>query len=310
MSLSRFLRRLRSFARARKRADRPAATPTAPAPGWSRGHFYSPYPDLQEVARRESVLFGPAPREIPAVDLREEEQLRLLDELAAYYPSHPFSERKRAGVRFFFENPNYSYGDAVVLYCMIRHLRPKRIIEVGSGYTSCAILDTNERAFEGRIECTFIEPYPELLSSLLSEGDDRRFELLSTQLQDVDVERFADLADGDILFVDSSHVSKVGSDVNHLFFEILPRLSSGVHIHFHDIEYPFEYPKEWIYQGRAWTEAYLLRAFLQYNSAFQVELYNSFIGRFHRDALSRAMPIALKNPGSSIWLRKVSSSAS
>ena len=310
MMRSSFFRRLR--ARFRQRSKAAAAPETAadpePQPGWPRGHFYSPYADLTEVARRESVIFGPAPRDIPGVRLREDSQLQLLEELARFYPCQPFSERKQPGIRFFFENPNYSYGDAIVLYCMIRYLRPKRIIEVGSGFSSCVILDTNDQAFDGRIECIFVEPHPDLLSSLLLEGDEQRFELMDMQVQDVDLRRFAELEEGDILFLDSSHVSKVGSDVNHLFFEVLPRLNRGVHVHFHDIMHPFEYPKEWVYQGRAWTEAYLLRSFMQYNEAFVVEFYNSFMAQFHREAVFRALPLSLKSPGTSMWLRKVSDS--
>ena len=123
---------------------------------------------------------------------------------------------------------------------MIRHIEPNRIIEVGSGFSSCLILDTNDLHFDGRIATTFIEPYPELLKSLVAEGDESASTLLPVRLQDVDLSVFEELNRGDILFIDSTHVSKIDSDVNYLFFEILPRLSSGVYIHFHDIFYPFE----------------------------------------------------------------------
>ena len=303
-ALAALLRPLRSRWRSWRRHSPTAGKTSAPEPGWPSGHFYSPYPDLTEVARRESVLFGSPPPPLPGIDLREEAQLRLLDELAEFYPSQPFTAHQQPGLRFFFDNPNYTYGEAIVLYCMIRYLRPRRIVEVGSGYSSCAILDTNDLAFGGEIECSFIEPHPELLSDLVGSDAESRFELLTVQLQDVDPGWFARLSAGDILFVDSSHVSKIGSDVNHLFFAILPSLNDGVYVHFHDIPYPFEYPQEWIFQRRAWNEAYLLRAFLQYNAAFTVEFFNSFMGRFHSDALARAMPLAMRNPGTSLWLRK------
>jgi hypothetical protein len=301
-SLARLLRRFHSSGESRTPPGR------ADEPGWPSGHFYSPYPDLGEVARRASVLFGSPPRVIAGVDLREDAQLGLLDELARFYPDLPFTAHERSGLRYFFENPNYSYGEAIVLYCMIRHLRPQRIVEVGSGYSSCAILDTNDLAFDGAIECAFIDPYPQLLKSLVGDDEQRRLQILAVHLQDVESGWFARLSEGDILFVDSSHVSKIGSDVNHLFFAILPLLNDGVYVHFHDIPYPFEYPKEWIFQRRAWNEAYLLRAFLQYNAGFTVEFFNSFMGRFHGDALARAMPLAMKNPGTSLWLRKGSAS--
>lgn len=208
------------------------------------------------------------------------------------------------GRRYFFENPAYSYSDAICLYGMIRHVRPRRIIEVGSGYSSCVTLDTNELFFDNRIACTFIEPFPDLLRSLMKPDDVDRVEIIASRLQDVDVARFRELSANDILFIDSTHVSKLGSDVNYIFGEILPTLSRGVYVHFHDIFYPFEYPEAWLNQGRAWTEAYVLRAFLAFNSAYEIALYNTFLEHFHRSQFAQYMPLCLENEGGSIWLRR------
>jgi hypothetical protein len=216
----------------------------------------------------------------------------------------PFEAGRKVGLRYFFENDAYSYSDAIFLYCMIRHLSPKRIIEVGSGYSSGVTLDTNEVFFDNSIRCTFIDPYPELLLSLIADSDKVRIEVLKQKLQDVDLAIFTELSVGDILFIDSTHVSKLGSDVNHIMFDILPSLKAGVHIHFHDVFYPFEYPKEWAYQGRAWNEDYLLRAFLQYNSDFRIVFWNHFLFLKHKSELLDHAPLAAKNPGGSIWLRK------
>jgi hypothetical protein len=187
---------------------------------------------------------------------------------------------------------------------MLRHLAPKRLIEVGSGFSSCVTLDVNELFFDHRIACTFIEPYPALLKSLLVPGDLDRCTLIEDRLQDVPVEVFASLGAGDVLFIDSTHVSKVGSDVNRIFFEILPALRPGVYVHFHDIFDPFEDPQDWVYSGRAWTEQYLLRAFLQYNRAFDIVAFNTFLAHFHGDYLRAHMPLCLNNIGGSIWLRR------
>jgi len=107
------------------------------------------------------------------------------------------------------------------------------------------------------------------------------------------------------LFVDSSHVSKIGSDVNRIVFDILPILKPGVLVHFHDVLWPFEYPLQWIMEGKAWNEAYLLRAFLQYNSHFEIVLLNSFVGNVFKEFMEANMPTFLKEPGGSLWLRKV-----
>ena len=107
-----------------------------------------------------------------------------------------------------------------------------------------------------------------------------------------------------ILFIDSTHVSKIGSDVNSLLFDILPKLNRGVYVHFHDVFYPFEYPQEWVYQGLAWNEAYILRAFLQHNDAFKIVFFNTYLELFYREKFENSMPLCLKNPGGSIWLTK------
>lgn len=268
------------------------------------GHFYSPLPSLDEVSRDESRIFGDCPRTLPGLDLHEAEQLTLLEQLARYYDDMPFQAEKVEGLRYYFENPAYSYSDAILLHCMIRFLKPRQIVEVGSGFSSCVTLDTNERFFGGRIDTTFIEPNPELLFSLIKEGDTKTIKMIPARLQDVDLKVFGTLEANDILFIDSTHVSKIDSDVNRIFSDVLPHLSPGVHVHFHDIFFPFEYPKEWVYEGRAWNEAYVLRAFLQYNNAFRVVLMNTFLERFHETFFRKRMPLCLRNPGASVWIRK------
>ncbi len=268
------------------------------------GHFYSPIPDLDEIAAREEQIFGAVAESIPGVDLRIEDQRELLERFATFYTELPFSPEPSEGLRYHYENPAYSYSDAIMLHCMIRHLEPRRIVEIGSGYSSCMTLDTNDLFFDGQIETTFIEPYPELLHGLMKPGDAERVRIIDRPVQEVAPETFEALGVNDILFVDSTHVSKIGSDVNHIFFEVLPRLNEGVHIHFHDIGYPFEYPKEWIFEGRAWNETYMLRAFLSFNPHFRVLLMNTYMHRFHREFFDQHMPLCTKNPGGSIWMRK------
>jgi hypothetical protein len=276
------------------------------------GHFYSPIPSVDEIRRHADRVFGKDSCLVPGVNLREDGQLALLGELERFYDSQPFSDEKQPGRRYFFQNPAFSYFDAIVFSGMLRLIRPARVIEVGSGYSSCVLLDTNGLFLGDSVACMFIEPYPDLLTSLITREDQSRVTIVPRNLQDVAPDAFDALSAGDILFIDSSHVSKTDSDVNYVFFEILPRLRSGVHIHFHDIFYPFEYPAEWVYQGRAWNEAYLLRAFLQNNDGFEIQLFNSFIERFHRQRIAANMPLCLRfsrqsmvpSSAQSIWLRK------
>ena len=244
-------------------------------------------------------------KKIPGINLNEEAQLELFEEFSKYYLSLPFYPHKRENLRYFYENNSYSYSDAICLYCTINHAKPKKIIEVGSGYSSCLILDTNDLIFDSTISCSFIEPYPQLLLSLIKDSDRDKIEIIQKKLQNVEVSKFSELNAGDILFIDSTHVSKIDSDVNHIFFEVLPTLKKGVYIHFHDIFYPFEYPKEWILEGRAWNEAYMLRAFLQHNQDYEIVFFNTFLELFYKDKFVEKMPLCMKNMGGSIWLKKI-----
>jgi hypothetical protein len=114
---------------------------------------------------------------------------------------------------------------------------------------------------------------------------------------------FEELGPGDILFIDSSHVSKCGSDVNHLVFQVLPRLAPGVRVHVHDVFYPFEYPRNWVLEeGRAFNEDYLLRAFLTFNTAYEILAWNSSVAALFPERFAAALPDAAQNAGASIWL--------
>jgi hypothetical protein len=136
------------------------------------GHYYSPIPSQDEIRKDEKIIFADRGPEIPGIKLTSEELVRFLDELSEFYKEMPFEGEKKDGLRYYFKNDFYSYSDAIFLYSMIRRLRPQRIIEVGSGYSSAVILDTNDLFFNGQISTLFIEPYPMRLHSLLKGSDD------------------------------------------------------------------------------------------------------------------------------------------
>lgn len=269
------------------------------------GHFYSPIVSIPEITRDQARVFAGFERSVPGIDMNEAGQLALLDEFITYYKELPFADARQPGRRYQFDNTAYSYSDAIMLYSMIRHAQPRTIVEVGSGHSSCAMLDTNELFFDNRIRTLFVEPYPQLLESLITADDRQRITLLPTRLQDVDSAVFTQLVAGDILFIDSTHVAKAGSDVNRLFFEVLPSLQPGVFVHIHDVFYPFEYPRSWVLGGRSWNELYLLRAFLQHNTTFKIVMMNTFMQHFHQELFREKLPLCLKNTGGSIWLQRV-----
>jgi hypothetical protein len=268
------------------------------------GHYASPIPALHEVRAREAQIFA-HPRAVPGIDTRDEQQLALVEEFKPLYDDQPFTAEPQPGFRYHLANRWFSYSDGLMLHLMLRWARPRRVIEVGSGFSSAAILDTNDRFLDGAVSCTFIEPFPERrLHGLLQAGDASRHEVVAQPVQDVPLERFAALEAGDILFIDSSHVSKAGSDVNRLVFDVLPRLQPGVLVHFHDIGWPFEYPREWVYGGRAWTEAYVLRGFFMFNSDFEILLFNHYLALFHHDEVAAALPLWGVEQGGSLWARR------
>lgn len=267
------------------------------------GHFYSALPSGED--RAEFIRNRSYPDTLPAIDVHEQRQLLLLKGFKNYYHECPFPEDKSDKFRYYFDNQSFAYTDAIILYCMIRHSKPKRIVEIGSGFSSCVMLDTNDYFCDGKIDITFIEPFPGVLRSLITESKTGNDSIIEKKLQDVDIEIFQSLESGDILFIDSTHVSKLQSDVNRIIFEILPHLKTGVLIHFHDILWPFDYPDIWIKEGKAWNEAYILRAFLEYNKNFEIIYFSSYMASRHASWFHENMPLCLKNTGGNIWLRKV-----
>jgi hypothetical protein len=185
---------------------------------------------------------------------------------------------------------------------MINAVRPKRIIEVGSGFSTACMLDTADE-LSLALEITCIEPDPVRLKGLLRSSD--RVELLECPVQDVDISLFSKLEADDILFIDSTHVLKTGSDVHYELFDILPTLVRGVVVHFHDCMYPFEYHRDWVFkQNYSWNEVYAVRAFLMYNETFVPFYWHSLLARRDPELVRRVFPSAPADPGNSLWVRK------
>jgi predicted O-methyltransferase YrrM len=263
------------------------------------GHFFSPLPGVEDSARAKAwakVVDG-----LPGVDLGEEAQLQLFTAIGARLADLPRDGRYIDGP----PNRMYPTADATVYSALIRAVNPARIVEVGSGYSSAVALDTADR-WQLPIQFTFIEPYPERLLGLLSNADRERVELRHEVVQDSPSEVFAELAPGDILFIDSSHVAKAGSDVTWLMTRVLPALRAGVWVHVHDIFWPFEYPEAWLDERRGWNEAYFLHAFLVNNSAFRIILFNDWIWQTHGDLVERFLPGTDAGRPGGLWLEKTS----
>lgn len=268
------------------------------------GHFYSPIVLVDQIEKRSDKIWENSEKEgIKGIDLNTEQQISLLNQLSVFYTELPFKDEKQDGIRYNYINNYYSYTDAITLYLMIRYRKPKRIIEIGSGFSSAVMLDTNELFFDSQINLTFIEPFPERLHSLLKESDKKKVTIIANEVQFVSIDIFEQLESGDILFIDSSHVAKTGSDVNFIIFEILTVLKKGVIVHFHDIFYPFEYPKNWVLKGMNWNENYFLKSFLLYNKQFKIMLFSHYLHVLHSNSFSK-MSLCYKNWGGNLWIEK------
>ena len=261
-------------------------------------HFYFPIPDTRELP----ATLWETPSEVPGLDLNERAQLVLLSSFRRFgseCDSIPIQEQKDPG-EFYFSNPNFGGTDALVLYCMIRHFQPAAVIEVGSGFSSRMIRRAVRKNGCGRVTC--IDPFADSgLPEWFSEATVRR-----EPVQDVELSLFEGLCRGDILFIDSSHVARIGSDVNYLFLEVIPRLKPGVIVHVHDISLPMEMRKDWVLdEMRFWTEQYLLQAFLAFNRHFEVLMANCYLELRQPDALRATFPHSPWWGGGSFWMRRL-----
>ena len=269
-----------------------------------QGHFYSVMPDKADMTKhyekinelrmienvRDDSLNGIKLNLSNQKELVEHLENNYADDLESYVKSNAASKR-------FPPNGMYSCMDAGFLYYMMRDLKPNNIIEIGCGFSSALMMDVNELYFDN-------------LNMLLKVDDFKsdKITALKMKTQELDINLFNKLERDDILFLDTTHVTKAGSDVNFLLFEVLPTLKSGVHIHFHDIFYPFETPEIWINNGYYWNENFILRAFLQNNDQYKIKIFSDLainICKFNkRTILYHPYGIGTQYGGASLWLEK------
>jgi hypothetical protein len=267
------------------------------------GHYANPFPSIPEVERYKSKI-DQINKENEGLDLKIKQQFELLKLLANYYSHLPFYRAKSEQNRYYYENPMFSFCDGITLFSIINHFKPHQIIEIGSGFSSALILDTVDKLKLDTIT-TFIEPYPLRLNQLLSPTDIAKNRVIIDFIQNVDSNIFENLRDGDLLFIDSSHILKTGSDLFFELFSILPKLKSGVIIHFHDIFYDFDYPMNWVKSQKAYNESYFVKAFLMFNQQYEILLMNSLLQHEQRQWIENNMPLLLESVGSSLYIRKL-----
>lgn len=273
--------------------------------------YYLPIPNEADLGD----AFWEKRSEMVGVDMNEEYALGLLNDVFPSYV-HEFREmfplhQSNDSTAFYLINGIYMAIDAQVYYSFIRHFRPKRIVEIGSGRsTQVAAAACLRNAKEGgrAPRLTAIEPFP---SPQLKEGLPGLSDLIVDKVQNVDMEVFTSLEAGDILFIDSTHALREGGDVQLEYCEILPRLAPGVVVHIHDISLPKAYPRTYFeVSHHYWNEQYLLQAFLAFNSRFEVIWPGNYMILKHPDIVCEVFPeyhamreVYPQSEPSSFWIR-------
>jgi len=270
------------------------------------GEYYSPMYDTREIAEERGKLWPASPREVVGIDWREREQLALCREVFARQTHFTFREDAPGDPsEYFIKNGQYPPLDAWLLEGIIRHFRPKAMVEVGCGFSTLVSARVNREYFDAQISLTCIEPYPR---PFLTDGSVEGVGGLRVEkIQDTPLALFEQLGRGDILFVDTSHTVKTGGDVTWIFHEILPRLAPGVIVHIHDFFLPGEYPEPWVLEGWGWNETYLVRSFLTFNDAFEIIWGTAFMLMKHVEDVLAAFPKFQQYramAGASLWIRR------
>ncbi len=277
-------------------------------------NYYQPVPDTRKLAAR----VWPKATPLVGIDLNEKRQLELLSVFVSRfkqeYTQFPITKTGRPN-EYYVGNPNFRSVDGEILYCMIRHFRPRKIIEVGSGFSTCLsaqAVEKNQQEKTGyACELTAIEPFPK---EFFKKGFPGLARLITEEVENIPLSEFESLGRNDILFIDSSHVLRTGGDIRYLYLEVLPRLRNGVLVHIHDIFLPEDYPRWWVLKARRfWTEQYVLQAFLIFNERYEVLWASNYMCTKHPKKIARSFPSYEVCPkgaepqiyANSLWLRRL-----
>jgi len=256
-----------------------------------RKSFYLPIPEPDDLSceywEGESAMVGVEVNEEGALALLDGPVARYMDEFRETFPLHG----EPGTGRFHLVNGSFMAVDAHVYYAIVRHFRPARVIEIGAGFSTlvaAAAVRANGRDGHGRTELTAVEPYP--WPQFRDGAVPELTRLVACKVQDVPLDEFTALGDGDVLFIDSSHVLREGGDVQYEFLEILPRLRPGVLVHVHDISLPRRYARNYYERRLFWNEQYMLQAFLAFNRRFEVLWPGNLIMLRHPGRMTAVVP--------------------
>jgi hypothetical protein len=260
-----------------------------------RDHYYQP---LFNDSRLKKSL--KKPRSLPGVDWQTEKQIAFLNQLnhENELVNLRLNEESADLLKFSIKNEAFGSGDAEFLYQLIRYVKPRNIIEIGSGHsTKIAHLALSKNCEEAGFKAlhTCIEPYE------MEWLEDLGITVNRSLVEDCDLKMFEELKTNDILFIDSSHIIRPQGDVLTEYLQIIPKLQSGVIVHVHDIFSPRDYLDEWIRENVLfWNEQYLLEAIMSNTSRYEIVAALNYLHHNHFEALRRACPYLTekREPGS------------
>ena len=265
-----------------------------------RNHYYEPLFDARVLSRPLNQ-----DRNLPGIDWNVSEQLNILESFCFNEELKDVTRLKVNDRLFYIENGSFEGGDAEYFYNLIRLKKPARIFEIGSGNSTLmarkAIKANHEENPNYQCKHFCIEPYE--MPWLEAVGVD----VIRQKVEDLDISAFAELVEGDILFIDSSHIIRPQGDVLFEYLELLPSLNRGVIVHLHDIMSPKDYRKEWIVdQVRFWNEQYLLEAFLTHNRDWKIVGALNYLQHNYFEKLQEKCPFLTQDrePGS-FYIEKI-----
>jgi predicted O-methyltransferase YrrM len=267
------------------------------------GYHGSTIPSMKFILNNCDSIFVDSIDEPDGIQMNEGVQISLAEDFMAHYGDFSPPAEKSSDCLYFYKNNMFGFNDGFALYSFIRKYCPKRIVEIGSGFSSALMIDTCDK-FNHNAELTFVDPWSiNVLDVIKSNKSNLTVNYLRKEIQLIDLSLFGSLDANDIVFIDTSHALKIGSDLSFIFYKILPLLRIGVIVHIHDIWYPFEYPRSMVLEGRIYNEAYFVRSFLQFNKSFEILFFGSFLELRHKNIFDQ-MPGYFKDSGKSLWLRR------
>ncbi len=259
-----------------------------------RDHYYEPQFDYRNLKKPLSE-----DRMLPGIDSNIEEQLGILAKFTRAQELSDLAMEKGNTLDFYLNNGHFESGDAEYLYQLIRSTKPRRIFEIGSGYSTLmaikAVRKNNEQDAGYQCKHVCIEPYE------MPWLEETGVSVLRKKVEDVELDFFSELEENDLLFIDSSHIIRPQGDVLFEFLELLPTLRKGVIVHVHDIFSPRNYRQSWLQERvRFWNEQYLLEAFLSHNASWKIIGAVNYLSHNHHETLKAVAPFLTpdREPGS------------